>query len=141
MARFTRLHDWDVRLYELVAEARGWRFAYGRCDCVFFASACVEAVTGVGLTKGLGLRYRTARGALGAMRRYCGADTVEQLATFVLGEPVPPLLAQRGDIVGHPGVDGGLGVCLGGQAVFMRPVSGFGVVPMVEIRLAWAVGR
>jgi hypothetical protein len=51
------------------------------------------------------------------------------MVTKVMGDPVPPLRAMRGDIVM---VDGALGICRGEMAEFLD-----GMQPMTRATVAW----
>jgi hypothetical protein len=63
----TRRTDWRARL---TAELRNWKdrpFEYGRADCALFAAACVKAMTGTDLARGL-RGYRTEAEGLRKVR-------------------------------------------------------------------------
>src|SRR5687768_6785738 len=62
-----------------------------------------------------------------------GVTTMAELVTKVLGEPVDPKLAHRGDIVM---VDGALGVCRGELVECLDRMQ-----PLSRATLAWRVRR
>jgi hypothetical protein len=69
------------------------------------------------------------------MRRL-GWETVEDLATEILGQPLNFVMqAQRGDVVAHRG---SLGVCLGTKCGFAGP-AGLEFVPLRQCSAAWRV--
>jgi hypothetical protein len=138
------LPDWSARFHQWLDQAAREPMEWGRTDCALTAAAAVEALTGKHPAPGLVGSYKTERGALGALKRLGGLDT---LATKFLGEPLPTWkLAQRGDLVlfgevdlrGAPSVDR-LGVCVGAQ-IAARAELGLTFRPMRQARVAWPVG-
>jgi len=132
--------DWPERLMAEIARHEGERFAWGRFDCALFACNVVNAMTGEDPAKEFRGRYRSERGARRALRVH-GKGTLYATACHAFGRPIPPALAQRGDVVYLDRRHGGpaLGICTGGMAAF----AGDGVVyrPMSDIRCAWRTGR
>ena len=113
MARYP---DWPARLAACIDVARDQPFLWGTHDCALFAARAVAALTGQDPATGLAGTYTDAAGAARVLRGL-GADDVEDLATLRLGPPLPPALAQRGDVVSVGTPHGpALGVCLGGTA-------------------------
>lgn len=129
----TRVPDWDVRLAEAVEAAKGVPFAWGRHDCATWAFDVREALTGIPRPA---WSHRTEAGSRRWMLRQ-GWRSFAEAATAILGEPVPPMLAQRGDIVllAEPEV---FGVCLGAQIAAVGPV-GLTFAPMRMAAMAWRV--
>jgi hypothetical protein len=127
--------EWETRLADTVA---GWAqraYALGQADCGLFAAACVEAVTGEGMWPKIGF-YKTEAGLARALAR-AGLDGLDAGATACLGDPLPPLMAHRGDVVS----DGrALGVMTGaGPMVFSE--DGMVIVARESLVACWAVGR
>ena len=89
-----KLVDWEERLTHLVTEVRALRFAWGTLDCCMWASACVEAQTGVDLGADLRGTYSDAAGAARVLRELGGLRGVGAWA----GPAVPSLMARFGDI-------------------------------------------
>lgn len=89
-----KLADWEDRLTHLITEVRKVTFAWGKLDCCMWASACVEAQTGVDLGAGVRGTYSTESGARRVLRKLGG---LEALGAKV-GPAVPPLMARFGDI-------------------------------------------
>lgn len=92
-----RLRDWQSRLSTVVSAAARRPFAWGTHDCVHFAAACVEAVTGVPPLNALrgAVVWRDERSALRALERGGG---LAALAAQCLGAEVSPGLARPGDV-------------------------------------------
>lgn len=93
-----RLPDWERRLADFLDMCAGIPFAWGAHDCCTFAAGAVRAQTGEDFYRPFAGRYSTASGAMKALRRR-GFESLEGPFTQALGEPVGPLLCQRGDIV------------------------------------------
>ncbi len=90
----TKLADWEDRLTYLVSEVRKLKFAWGKLDCCMWASACVEAQTGIDLGAKLRGTYSDAAGAARVLRQHGGLRGVGAW----VGPEVPPLTARMGDI-------------------------------------------
>lgn len=134
-----RLADWEARLTALITASEQRPLAYGKHDCSLFAADAVLALTGVDVAADLRGRYRTAGGALRALRR-AGFRTPPAIATARLGTPVPVLMARRGDLV----TDGAaLGVMWAAHALFVADevsAPGLVAVPLRMLTAAWRVG-
>lgn len=130
--------DWPARLAAYVDAARDRPFLWGTHDCALFAAGAVAALTGQDPATGLAGTYADAAGAARILKALGAAD-VEHLATLRLGPPVPPALAQRGDVVSVATPHGhALGVCLGGAAA-VPGVAGLEFVALPLWPLAWRV--
>lgn len=70
------------------------------------------------------------------MMRKLGYESVEDLARGYLGDPIPLLTAQRGDIVLY---DGALGVCVGSRCAFAG-MEGLVSQRLRDCERAWRVG-
>ncbi len=140
-----RRDGWEAALRAQVDLARERLFEWGVNDCGLFAADCVLAVTGTDLAAAFRGKYTTAAGNRRALMRL-GEGSIEATVTAILGEPIAPALAQRGDAVlfhSFPpdappeGIDA-LAVCLGEVAASPGP-SGLAYVPMGEWLKAWRV--
>ncbi len=107
-----RKPDWEARLAAFLESVRLQVFAWGSYDCCMFTGDAVEAMTDVDPMPEFRGKYRSAAGASRALRTIGAGDLPRTLDGKF--RPVPPALAQRGDIVMH---DGLLGVCLGAVMV------------------------
>jgi hypothetical protein len=125
-----RLPDWEQRLSDYLAAARDRAHAYGSHDCALHGASAVQAMTGEDPLAAYRGHYSTELGAARALRRL-GVKQATLEATFdALFSPIPKALAGRGDLVM---ADGSIGVCIGGEALF---VSDDGLVRVV--RAAWS---
>lgn len=84
-------------------------------------------------------RYRSAKGAVRALKRIGGVETLEELTTRILKHPALPETAQRGDLVLIDTELGPtLGICLGARSVFAGH-DGLAYAPTLTSRAAWRV--
>jgi len=137
-----RREDWPERLTALIDLRRATPFAWGVQDCVTFAAAAIEAMTGADPLADL-TRWNSREQAIQAISSL-GSD-LSHAVMARLGEPIMPTLARRGDLLlvetDVPGWPGGqaLGVCIGAHAVAPGPV-GLEWVNMDRWRAAWRIG-
>lgn len=146
----SRLSDWPERLAVYLKAAEGRPFCWGGRDgghdCVLHALGAAEAITGIDVTSALRGTYDGALGAARRMKALYGSARLEEAAEAFrgrwAGERIPPLLAQRGDIVLADVPQPSLGVVgLGGRtAGFAAEAGGLLHVPLRLCRLAWRVG-
>jgi hypothetical protein len=95
-----RRPDWEARLLAYLAEVQDRPYRWGRHDCALFGAGVVRAVTGKDFGRGWRGKYKSAAGAARILARRGFAD-YEGPFTAALGEPVAPLLCQRGDVVSN----------------------------------------
>ncbi len=129
-----RLPGWDAALVEEIDRARGLAFAWGQHDCATWAFDVRRRLTGQDAAAAWRGRYGTAAGSVRVMRRL-GWRTLPAMGCGLLGDPIQPLCAQRGDIVI---CEGAFGVCAGAVAVFVAPM-GLTERPMKDASMAWRV--
>lgn len=130
----TRHPDWEPRLGACVSEwtERAYAFAWGR-DCVAFALAAIEAVSGERLTFDGARSYRNEAGQARFLRQL-GWASLPEAADACLGERIPVLAAHRGDVVSD-------GSVLGVKAAYgCFAFSEDGMVQIAPV-IAWPVGR
>lgn len=129
----------DVQALLALIEARsqrGFRWRRGR-DCVSFAAACIAAQTGVDPLADLP-RWRTRREALTIANQQGGLIA----ALDARLTPVPPALAQRGDIAGLPDRLLGIRLMVVEGATLVGPGKrGLERLPRGEMVLAWSIGE
>ena len=94
-----RREDWPERLAAVVKGALDVPFAWGRNDCALFASDCAKAMCDEDPAAAYRGKYKSARGALAALKRIGGVASIEGLANAVLGAPIEVAEARRGDVV------------------------------------------
>lgn len=137
----TRFEDWPSRLHTFLEAARGRPFSWGRWDCCILAADAVQVLTGTDPLAPFRGRYRSARGAARLLKPLGG---LAGGCTALLGTPIAPLLAQRGDIVLIEDGPGGRLACgvvdLTGRAVACPGDAGLLFVPLARARHAWRIG-
>lgn len=129
-----RKDGWEAALHAAIADAAP--FAWGTRDCATWAFDIRRALTDIDAAAEWRGRYRSARGAARMLRRL-GVTSVEALAGKIMGPPLSPRLAQRGDLV-LSGEDDALGVCIGAHGLFLAP-QGVTRRPILTCRAAWRV--
>lgn len=135
-----RKEHWPSHLQTFLDYARTREFAWGDFDCCQFAGLAVEAQTGSNPIADARGRYGTAVGAQRVLRNSFGGS-LRSGWTQVLGEPIPPALAQRGDVV-LVEVDGveAIGVVdLTGERVAVLTLDGLEYVTLSAALAAWRV--
>lgn len=139
VSRYTRLPEWPKRLSAAVSAAGSVPFAWGSHDCALFAAEVIQAFTGVDLAAGVRGLYRDAAGAERVMSAVYGTTDLGEIATILLGDPIPIELAGRGDLVLMDVATGqALGICTGAEAAGAGP-GGLTMVPMRHWHAAWRV--
>ena len=144
-----RLEGWEHRLADFVDEARSRPFLWGDSDCCLMPCDGVLAITGVDPAAKLRGRYKTLRGAQGALRRFARGgvvETVEKIAADLAAPEVTLRFARRGDIclitdpeLVETGFDAMLAICLG-REVGIAQVDGLRLLPLARAARAWGVG-
>jgi hypothetical protein len=131
-----RFQDWPERLNRMVADSHHKPFAWGEHDCCLFAANTVLELTGEDYAKDLRGTYKSKRGAAKVLIEHGG---MRGIATAALGKEVPPLMAQRGDIVLVQTEQGDtLAVCMGGYCV-APGLERLEMTPMKQAVTAWRV--
>jgi hypothetical protein len=132
----TRAADWPLRFEAFIAQRRTQPFAWGQNDCAVFAADCVQALTGVDVAP-TGLRlHKTEKQALRALQRHGGLSSI---ATAALGQPVPAVQANVGDVVlAKAGKRDMLGIC-NGATLFAPSTHGLATLGMSDATLCWRV--
>jgi hypothetical protein len=129
-----RVPGWEIALVDEIDRARGMAFAWGVHDCATWAFDVRRRLTGIDAAAAWRGRYATAAGSVRVMRRL-GWQTLPAMGCALLGAPIQPLCAQRGDIAMWGGA---FGVCAGAVAVFVAQ-AGLTERPMTETTMAWRV--
>lgn len=135
-----RTEGWRGRLAQYISDLRGEPFAYGSQDCWLFVAGAVEAMTGIDHAKAHRSKYKTAKGALGIVKR-AGADSIADFAGLYLEEYEAPIFAQIGDVVAIP-TDNAFGYSLGilnGEQVLVVTETGIGVRDRSDVARAFKV--
>ncbi|WP_167395033.1 DUF6950 family protein [Variovorax boronicumulans] len=133
--RQMRRADWQERFAAYVRARLGMPFCWGSNDCCTFAAGAVAAITDSDPMAGVPA-YDTA---LAAGRLIEEGGGLHALATSLLGQPVPPLMAAVGDVVllANDGRDL-LGICNGVNAIAPGP-DGLVALEMTAVSAAWKI--
>lgn len=119
-------------------------FAWGLNDCCTFAASWVQISTGEDALRTFSRHWRTAAGAARVLKRHGGLMAA---VTRVLGEPVRPALAHRGDLLLMPAnltAERMMGGCLGvsfGSRVGSPGQGGLALIPAGEAVACWRIGE
>ena len=136
-----RVENWRVRYEDTIDAIRRVPGDWGSSDCLTgLVSPVVEALTGVDPFVRFRGRYKTARGALGIMRR-SGFENLADLVASELPE-IHPSQCVIGDIVAIPTDDDfayALGV-VNGDRVFVMLEKGLGTRDISEAVRAFKTG-
>jgi len=134
-----RYYDWPERLFDVIKTAQSSKFEWGTNDCALFACDCANAVIGVDHAKSFRGKYKTRKGAMSALKKIEGVDSISKLADKYLGDRIELSIAQRGDVVllTVESIES-LGVVAGSYAVFLSP-DGIQTVPLAKCVCAWRV--
>jgi hypothetical protein len=89
--------EWEERLDGVVAKHQAMPGEWGKSDCWIMALDAIEAVTGEPILPHLRCYSSEAQGYK-VFRKAGYRETVEEALAEVLGEPIPPVMAQRGDV-------------------------------------------
>jgi hypothetical protein len=131
-----RLSDWPERLADFIEARRERGFSWGETDCCLFVCDGIEATTGTDLGARWRGLYQSEKGARRVLRDNGG---VSGLATALLGPPVPPALAGRGDVVliDTPGGEA-LALCIG-TSIAAQGLSGIEFHPTSAAKAVWKI--
>ena len=130
-----RRRDWQERFAAYVRLRARNGFEWGSTDCCTFAAGAVEAITGTN-PMAMAPLYDSEFGAGRLIHR---AGDLRALASEYLGEPVPPALANVGDVVLIENAGRELlGVCNGTSAL-AQGTEGMVALEMTAARAAWKV--
>jgi len=140
-----RLPDWEQRLGAFMAQNRDRPFEWGRWDCVLFATACADELTGTDEAAEFRGQYDSRKGSAAILREKGKGTLLRTMDAHFRRKK--PGFAQRGDLVWFAG---SVGVCVGAQALFVgeeRLAEAAGVVmreglvsiPRALWEKAWAV--
>jgi hypothetical protein len=138
MSGLVRRPDWQPRLIELANQRRRMPYSYGKNDCWLFARAAVETMTGALLFPDMPSYGGWIAAARVMISR--GWETIEDMATEMLGPPTDPETSRPGDIVSYEAAgDLHLAVRIGDMAI--APMM-HGTQPIAphDWRRCWKVG-
>lgn len=138
-----RASGWEHRLTDVITAAQARDFLYGEWDCCLFASAAIEAVTGIDVGGKFRGRYDDDAGCADVLNAAGGILALAARVARQHGFPeILPLSAQRGDVV-LAVLDGRatLGVCVGSRVAFAVAPRGLQQVSITDsaLRVAWRI--
>lgn len=108
----TRVYDWRAKFTQYITAARGKPFDEATHNCATFFAGGVQALTGVDMSRWLGMEYRSIAEGLVQLRAL-GFESHVELVARSLPE-IPPAMASVGDGMLMPSQDGpALGLCQG----------------------------
>lgn len=93
----TRHPDWEERLNDVVAKHQAMPGEWGKSDCWIMTMDAIEAVTGERILPHL-QSYCSESEGYKVFRKAGFKETVEEALAESLGEPIAPVMAQRGDV-------------------------------------------
>lgn len=138
--KLKRLRGWRGSLAAALAKTAGAPFEWHDNDCgLGLAAPCVMAMTGVDLGEPFRGRYKTAAGALKALKRQ-GFDDIAATAAHHF-EEIHPSRATVGDIaaIKAPDTGWGLGIVIGERIAVLAP-SGYATIELTKADRAFKVG-
>lgn len=142
-----RLPGWEDALQAVLLRWQDSTYQMHRTSCLHFAREIIISVLGGEPLDALGVRLADVTTPLGAARLLHRFGDAAAVITAVLGAPVPPLLARRGDLAavfeteaeaGHG--DYSIGVVDGVLIHLTAHDHGLTVRPLPEARHVWRVG-
>jgi len=122
-----RRPDWRTRLNDELAASARRPFEWGSNDCALFSMRCVEAMTGVNPAASYAGKYKTARGALGIIRRAGHTDLAAFAAAYFAA--IHPSQANVGDVAAVQTEHGSALGIFGGACIHVMRADGLGTVP------------
>lgn len=146
-AEAQRLPGWEEALPALFAAWQNSQYAMHATSCLHFARAAIVAVCGGEPLEALGVTLDDVTTPLGAARLLHKHGDAVAIITAVLGEPIAPLHARRGDLAavrvdeaeaGHG--DWSIGVVDGVLIHLTAHDHGLTVRQLTEARHCWRVG-
>ena len=137
---------WERKLLQYVGSLESEPFAWGQLDCAIFAHQCLVVQFGDSKIPDFRGKYKTAKGAMSALKKQFGCSSLEEAVSIYL-EEINPKLARRGDIVSVKinnasieGIGCSLGVCLGARYAVLT-IQGVAYIESDKIDRAWRAAR
>lgn len=136
----SRVSNWPGVLHAYVEEQKLLPFVWGQRDCIMFACAGIEAITGHDPAAVWRGSYSTALGASRVFRLYGGFERMIETVAAANGyTEIAVTKAQRGDLVLHDGKWPTAGLCCGRLSAFVGPAHLI-FAQTAACRRAWRVG-
>jgi len=142
-----RLPEWEAALQTTMQRWQASEYQMHRTSCLHFAREIIMASIGGEPLDALGVSVADVTTPIGAARLLHKFGDAAAIITAVLGDPVPPLLARRGDLAAvfeddaeASRGDWSIGVVEGSLIYLTAHDYGLTVRPLTDARHAWRVG-
>lgn len=147
-ANAARAAAWEQQLPELLTRWSASEYSMHRASCLHFARDVIVTLCGGEPLDALAVTLAEVTSPLGAARLLHRYGTADAIITAVLGAPIAPLHARRGDLAAVP-VEGALaghgdwsiGVVDGTLIHLTAHDGGLAVLPLTDARHCWRVGE
>lgn len=119
-----RKEDWRRHLRTYIDGIRYEPYALGQQDCWMLVAGAIEAMTGVDLAASQRGKYKSAKGALGIVKRAKARNMADFAALHL--EEQHPIQAQIGDVMAMPTDDAfgfSLGILNGERVLVVTPTG------------------
>jgi hypothetical protein len=145
-----RPRNWEAIYFDFMRAADQLEFIWGRADCCLWGADWVRLMRGVDPAAEFRFVYNSLGGALRVLKPYGGVlQIAEEMFRRINLQPIPPRMAQRGDIAVMTSddlvrlVDGTrgmefVGVVTGMHVACLGP-KGRANVPLSNAVMCWAV--
>lgn len=136
-----RCEDWPEKLDSYIKENLNKPFSYAENDCCTFASEIIKIMTGKDIMEGMRGKYKDKESGYKVMKRFAGGliGTFKKTMEKYSFEEIPPLMAQRGDVVIYETEMGDtVGICIGDK-IITPGENGIISNPIFEGKMAWRI--
>ena len=134
--------DWAGHFYQALHEKKYQPFQWGTTDCLLFSADMVREITGTDLAKDVRGQYDSIEGACHFLKSFAGGGVMEAIRKIALeadAPEIPPLSAQRGDVViVETELGDTLAVCIG-EGVMTVGLHGTIQLPLKDAKRAWRI--
>jgi len=135
----SRISDWPTAFDAFIESKKLLPFSWGTHDCIMFATAVIEAITGNDPARTWRGQYATALGAARIFKKFGGFEEMICKVAADHGFQEQSLsLAQRGDLVLQNGKWPTAGVCCGKLSAFTDAKSLI-FVPTQSCSKSWRI--
>tara|TARA_R110000868_G_scaffold16851_3_gene74626 strand:- start:4518 stop:4931 length:414 start_codon:yes stop_codon:yes gene_type:complete len=134
-----RITNWPAALDQYIDRSKYIPFKWGENDCIMFACAGINAITGKNPSAPWLGNYTTALGAARIFKQYGGfEDMIATIASEHGYNERPVALAQRGDLMLHDNKWPSAGICVGRLSAFVSRDSLL-FVKTADCRRVWMI--
>lgn len=133
-----RRPDWLERLHDFVQSRSAVPHKFGENDCCLFCADAVLVMTGHDYLAHMRGKWSNEREALRILKQLGG---LLNATTDLLGVPIDPKLAQRGDVVYAVGAADSLITVHMGEYLLAPSKQGMAYIHLDSAHCAWPIGR